>query len=213
MPVHEHTTRLPKLDLPHFTGNPLHWQSFWDCFEAAVDNNTSLTGVQKLSYLRAQLAGDAARTIDGFQLNNDNYAESVTLLKKCFGQVYKQVDAHMQALIDLPIPNNSLSSLQEFHDATEGHIRSLSMLGKDENSYGCLLVPIILGKIPSKTKQNLIRTHGKKEWTLSELQTAIQNELYILEMGSQTEPASVAPPTASFHAGTRKSVATPKSKP
>jgi len=43
VPVHEHTTRLPKLDLPHFTGNPLHWQSLWDCFEAAVDNNPSLT--------------------------------------------------------------------------------------------------------------------------------------------------------------------------
>ena len=28
-PVHEHTTWLPKLDLPHYSGSPLHWQSFW----------------------------------------------------------------------------------------------------------------------------------------------------------------------------------------
>ena len=28
MLVHEHFTRLPKLDLPQFAGNPLHWQSF-----------------------------------------------------------------------------------------------------------------------------------------------------------------------------------------
>ena len=47
----DHITRLPKLDLPQFTGNPLHWQSFWGCFEATVHSNTSLTGVQKLSYL------------------------------------------------------------------------------------------------------------------------------------------------------------------
>ena len=98
VPVHEHFIWLPKLDLPHFTGNPLHWQSFWDCFGAAVDNNPSLTGVQKLSYLRAQLSGDAARVITGFQLTNDNYAHSVALLKERFGQIYKQVDAHMQAL-------------------------------------------------------------------------------------------------------------------
>ena len=166
-----------------------------------------------MSYLRAQLAGDAARIITGFQLNNDNYAESVTLLKKHFGQIYKQVDTHMQALIDLPIPNNSLSSLRELHDATEGHIHSLSTLGKDKNSYGCLLVPIILGKIPSKTKQNLIRAHGKEGVDTFRTTTAIQNELYILEMESLTEPASEAPPMPSFHAGTRKPVATPKSKP
>ena len=63
VPIHEHFTRLPKLDLPQFTGNPLYWQSFWDCFEAAVHNNPSLKGVQKLSYLRAQLLEDAARVI------------------------------------------------------------------------------------------------------------------------------------------------------
>jgi len=66
--VPEHTVRepasltcLPKLDLPQFSGNPLYWQSFWDSFEAAVHNNTLLTGVQKLSYLRAQLKGEHQR--------------------------------------------------------------------------------------------------------------------------------------------------------
>ena len=70
-----------------------------------------------------------------------------------------------------------------------------------------------MGKIPSKTKQNLVRAHGKKEWTLSELQAAILNELYILEMGSQTEPGSVAPPSASFYTGAKKPPAAAKSKP
>ena len=33
---HDKVTCLPQLDLPQFTGNLLFWQSFWDCFEAAV---------------------------------------------------------------------------------------------------------------------------------------------------------------------------------
>ena len=201
---HEGITRLPRLDLPQFTGNPLFWQSFWDCFEAAVHSNRSLTGVQKLSYLRAQLRGDAARVIAGFQLTNANYEHSIALLKERFGQPYKQIDAHMQALIDLPSPSNSLPSLREFYDSTEGHIRSLSSLGKSEDSYGSLLVPIILGKLPAKVKQNLVRAHGKKEWTITELQAAILNELYIFEMGSQTEVHTDLPPTATFHIGVRK---------
>ena len=80
----DHVTRLSKLDLPQFTGNPLHWQSFWDCFEATVHSNTSLTGVQKLSYLRAQLCGDAARVIAGFELTNSSYDHSIALLKERF---------------------------------------------------------------------------------------------------------------------------------
>ncbi|XP_065900135.1 uncharacterized protein [Dysidea avara] len=207
-------TRLPKLELPQFNGDPLVWQTFWDCFEAAVHSNTSLTGVQKLSYLRAQLHGDAARVIAGFQLTNDNYGHSVTLLKDRFGQVYKQVEAHMQAFVDLPNPSNSLSSLRQFYDTTEGHIRSLATLGEPEDSYGSLLVTILLGKLPAKTKQNLVRAHGNKKWTITELQAAVLNEIHILEMGSSTESrTSPIPPTASFLTSAKKSITAGKSKP
>ena len=77
--------RLPNLDLPQFSGNSLFWQAFWDCFEAAVHSNASLTGVQKLSYLRAQLKGEASKVIAGFQLTNANYTHSVALLQERFG--------------------------------------------------------------------------------------------------------------------------------
>ena len=33
------TIRLSKLRIPVFSGDPLQWQSFWDCFEAAMHNN------------------------------------------------------------------------------------------------------------------------------------------------------------------------------
>jgi len=131
-------------------------------------------------------------------------------LKERFGQTNKQVDAHLQALIDLPSPSNTLSSLREFHDAKS---KAYPHLGS-KNLYGCLLVPILLGKLPTKAKQNLIRAHGKKGWTLSELQAAILNELDILEMGSHPEPLpSVVPPTAFFHTAAKKPATTIKNKP
>ena len=33
------STRLPKLNLPQFSGDPLAWQTFWDSFEAAIHLN------------------------------------------------------------------------------------------------------------------------------------------------------------------------------
>ena len=44
-------SRLPKLNLPNFAGDPLTWQSFWDSYNAAVNSNPALDGVQKFNYL------------------------------------------------------------------------------------------------------------------------------------------------------------------
>ena len=74
-------SRLPKLDLPRYSGDPLGWQTFWDSFKAAVHSNSNLTGVEKFNYLRAQLDGEASRTVSGLTLTDANYEQSVTLLQ------------------------------------------------------------------------------------------------------------------------------------
>lgn len=42
-------SRLPKLALPTFDGNPLNWQTFWDSFRTAVHDNPHLSNIQKLN--------------------------------------------------------------------------------------------------------------------------------------------------------------------
>ena len=37
--------KLPRLSLKKFNGNPLHWQSWWDCFNSAVHSNDSLMNI------------------------------------------------------------------------------------------------------------------------------------------------------------------------
>ena len=126
------TSRLPKLTLPTFSGDPLTWQTFWDSFYAAIHANTTLSGIQKFNYLKAQLQGDAARAIDGLPLSELNYTHSIAFLQSRFGQPHKLVNAHMKALLDMPSPTNNLASLRMFYDSVESHIRGLSSLGKSE---------------------------------------------------------------------------------
>ena len=71
----------------------------------------------------------------------------------------------MQALLTLPNPSNNMTSLRSFHDTIENHIQGLSALGQSRDSYGALLVPIILGKLPVEIKRNLARDHPAFEWT------------------------------------------------
>jgi len=92
-----------------------------------------------------------------------------------------------------------LGSLQQFHDTIENHIRSLSSLGKDVNSYALLLLPIILSKLPPDTKKNLARNHPADEWRLEELQKAIRSEIRIFESGLNIGHLIACPSTASFY--------------
>ena len=178
--------RLPKLALPIFNGNPLKWQTFWDSYKAAVHDNTSLCDIQRFNYLKAHLAEEAARSIEGLPLTDTNYAQSIKILEERFGQSHKITNAHMQALLDLPNPSESVTSLRGFYDRMENHVRSLEALGKTQDSYGDLLVPVILSKLPATVKHNLIREHGSTDLSLEQLRKAISKEILILEASEET---------------------------
>ena len=114
----------------------------------------------------------------------------------------------MQALLDLTItiPTNSLAALQLFSDLVKNHIHSLSSLEKLHETYRSLLVPIILGKLPTETRRNLAGDNGNDEWSIDELQDAILKEICILEMGTENpinHKNSLPIPTASFHTNRR----------
>ena len=164
-----------------------------------MHRNPSITGVQKLNYLRAQLRGTALRVIAGLPLTDENYNHSVALLKERYGETHKLTDAHMQALVELNSPRNNLLSLQLFYDCVQSHFRSLESLGTPQDMYGSMLVPIILRKLPAEVRRNLARSHGTEKCTLTELQSFILHELWILEMRADySSTCTLHTPTGTF---------------
>ena len=82
--------------------------------------------------------------IEGFAMTNANYARAIDLLKERFGQQQKLTHEAMQALLKMPAPSNRVSSLRNFYDKIEIYIRSLEAMGQCQESYGTLLVPVVL---------------------------------------------------------------------
>jgi len=102
-----------------------------------------------------------------------------------------------QCLLNLSSAIDTLNSLQEFYDTVEGHVRSLTTLGKKVESYGNLLVAIIRSRLPPITWKNIARDHGSGEWTLVAMQAAIKKEIQTCELEVQS-PQIHSLPTASF---------------
>ena len=74
--------KLPKLEVPSFNGNLLHWQSFWEHFSISVHCHTSLSNSEKLMYLQQSLKGGSARNItEGLSHTGDNYEEAIQSLR------------------------------------------------------------------------------------------------------------------------------------
>ena len=166
-----------------------------------MHNNPALSGVQKLNYLHAQLQGGALCVISGLPLTNDSYNDSVTLLQDRYGQPHKLISAHVNALIDMSGPTNSLDLLQLFYDAIKTHTRSLTSLGKLTSEYEAMLVTSIMGKLPMDIRRNLARAHGTDELTFDNLRKAIHSKIHILEMSTSDVTKryqSGHPPTATF---------------
>ena len=53
--------KLPKIDVPTFDGNLLHWNTFWEQFDVAVHSKTGLSDAEKLVYLQHALKGGTAK--------------------------------------------------------------------------------------------------------------------------------------------------------
>ena len=68
--------KLPQLSLKKFYGDPLLWPEFKEMFRATVDKNSSLTDIEKFSYLKGYVMGEAQRCIEGINLTSQNYNRS-----------------------------------------------------------------------------------------------------------------------------------------
>ena len=93
--------RLPDASVNKFGGDPTYWPEFFDTFNVAVHENENLSDMERFTYLKGYLFGEAARCIEGLTLFDVNYKEAITLLKHRFGNKKLVISRHMDALLDL----------------------------------------------------------------------------------------------------------------
>ncbi|GBN74845.1 hypothetical protein AVEN_232281-1 [Araneus ventricosus] len=143
--------KLPKLKIQTYYGDPSEYLNFWNQFENAVDKNSSLSNIEKFSYLFSSLGGDALSCIKGFAISDDNYESAIKLLKDTFGQTDVLINAHVSKLLNMsPLKNSSnLQELRKFYFKCQTQIRSLDSLGVKSDTYSVMLSAIILKLFPS----------------------------------------------------------------
>ena len=191
--------RLPKLTIHPFDGDITKWISFWDSFESAIHNNGGLSEVDKFNYLRSLVERTARDAISGLTLTAANYKEAIQILQRRFSSKQHIISRHMNVLLNLdPVTSTSAKALCHLYDRIESNIRGLKSLGVDSATYGSLLSPVLLGKLPSDVRLVISRKVPEEDWTLDALLENVELEVVAREWAgvSHTQASDRSAPTA-----------------
>ena len=117
-----------------------------------------------------------------------NYGEAIDILTKRFGDKSQITAKHMEALmsIEAVTSNNNLPALRRLYDTLEVHIRGLQSLGVSQSSYGALLSPVILTKLPQETRIIISREVASDQWELGPILEALLAEIQAREKAGVT---------------------------
>ena len=171
--------KLPELSLHPFDGNFANWFTFWDTYKAAIHDNAELSDIGKFTYLISLLRHSAKEAIAGLSLTAANYQEAIEILCKRFGDRTQIRANHMEVLMSLEpvMSSQNLSGLRRLYDTVETNIRGLKSLGVDRESYGTLLSPVILKKLPHDLRLIISRHVADDEWNLDSILRILLSEI------------------------------------
>ena len=180
--------KLPKLTLKKFNGDLTKWTPFWDSYESSIHSNPGLSNIDKFVYLNSLLEGPALESVAGLRLTAANYNEAVSILQRRFGDVDQIISKHMEALLNLEEVSSqyNLKALRHLYDQVESQVRGLRALGVGADSYGSLLAPVILNKLPQELRLIMSREVTEGRWNLDELMRLVDVEIRARERASKT---------------------------
>ena len=172
--------RLPKITIQPFDGNPLHYQTFMDSFESSINSNNRLNDVDKFLYLKGLLKGKALNTIEGLTLTADNYKEAMKLLQSRFGDKKLLIATFFDSLLNLsPVKEDTsnIAKLRDLYDSVESNVRNLKSLGVTSESFGPVLIPTVLNKIPESIRLEVTKTTRTQDWDFDGVLKCFHDEL------------------------------------
>ncbi|XP_071041466.1 uncharacterized protein [Parasteatoda tepidariorum] len=223
LPVSQsHTVKLPTIKLDTFRGDIEQWQCFWVQFKSSIDDNNSLSLIDKHVFLRGYLEDEPRRLVDGISVSASTYETTKALLQNRYGDKNRMIQAHLDFLENIsPIRNPTPIALNKVFIECNRRLNALTALGEDINAYGRVLAPKILRAFPDDICRRWI-IYAKRE-KISEgdmnklvqyLSEEVEGALATLKIrGEQNFDYTFKTSTAALHLNSKKVNQTKKPSP
>lgn len=140
--------KLPRIQLPTFTGRYEDWPAYEDLFIALVHSNSSLGEVQKFHYLKTSVSGEAETLIRHIQVTGDNYSQAWGKLKERFGNKRTLVTNLLKRLFtQRKVQTQSAIQIKSLLDTTTECLNSLNNLKIQTDSWDPFIIFLVSQKL------------------------------------------------------------------
>lgn len=144
--------RLPRLDLPPFTGLYEDWLPFDNLFTSSVHSRANLDPVEKLYYLMTVVTGDAKEQIKNLSITGENYTIARQILEEQYNHPRKIAHTYMKKLLNIDqLTSENSKDIKNFISNTKDCLSSLQCLGIPTDKWDYLLLFNLQSKIPPAT--------------------------------------------------------------
>lgn len=178
---------LPKIVLPSFNGTYEGWPTFSDLFISLVHNNTNLSEVQKLHYLKTSVTGEAETLLKNIQITSNNYQSAWMKLKERYGNKRLIINNALKRLCNQKKLNAQTAvHLKGLLDTTSECLNTLSNFEINTISWDPLIIYLISQKLDPEThrcwEEYSYKDDAEALPTWSQFKKFIESKFRTLEM-------------------------------
>ncbi|XP_075163325.1 uncharacterized protein LOC142235960 [Haematobia irritans] len=201
-------SRLPKINLPKFSGEYVEWVPFRDMYCSLVHNNGSLNRVQKFYYLKGTLSGEAASLIKTIPVTEANYDSAWEVLESRYHNRRMLVGNLVSKLFNIPKSDGGCQSIRVLLDFARECLSSLGNLDIDTSNWDPILVHLLVQKLDLQTRkewENSLKSSTNLP-SRSELFTFLDRTFRTLEsLGNEFSSSSASKSHSKFSKSTKNS--------
>ncbi|XP_011688837.1 PREDICTED: uncharacterized protein LOC105450601 [Wasmannia auropunctata] len=143
-------SQLPRYDIPKFNGNHADWLYFKDLFTSLVINNSSLTDIERLQYLKTSLTGSAYNLLKNTMLTGGNFSKDWKALVSFYEDKRMLVNSALTSLFSLkPMTKPTAGEMEKLFTGVMETYRTLETLGRPIHHWDDILIFMIIQRLDS----------------------------------------------------------------
>lgn len=198
--------KLPKMEIPKFSGDYSQWTTFRDLFMSLV-HKSDIDNAQKMQYLKGLLSGEAEQLVRHINISSDNYGRCWSMLEERYNNKRFLTNSVLKRLFNQRvILTESSVLLKELIDTTTECLGSLTNLGVDVSTWDIIIIYMLTLKIDFESRKQwelLIASNSSQNLpTLNQFKEFITNKyraLELLDSGSKSNKMSYIHKPKAFH--------------
>ncbi|XP_053698867.1 uncharacterized protein LOC128745821 [Sabethes cyaneus] len=175
--------KLPEIRLPSFSGKTREWIVFRDTFLSLIQQNPNLNSMDKFTYLKSSLTGEALQEINSIELSAANYEVAWKGLQGRYENKKHIVKSHLDALFSLePLRKETCDGLHHLVSEFEKNLQMLDKLGEKTANWSTLLAYMMCSKLDATTQRHWEVKHNSKEVPMyQDLIIFLRNQCSVLQ--------------------------------